>query len=109
MAADLGPYNVTALAVTPGYLRSEAMLEGFGVSEENWRDATKQDPHFIASETPHYVGRAVAALAADPRVAQKAGRTLSSWELAREYDFSDVDGSRPDWGRYFAEHIAGQR
>lgn len=107
MAADLRPCGVTAIAITPGFLRSEAMLDGFGVTEANWRDAAQQDPHFIASETPYYIGRAVAALAADPNVAQKAGRTLSSWGLAREYGFTDVDGSRPDWGEYFERHIAG--
>jgi hypothetical protein len=83
------------------------MLDGFGVTEENWRDAIQQDPHFTASETPYFVGRAVVALASDPRVAQKAGRTLTSWDLAREYGFTDVDGRQPHWGEYFATHIAG--
>ena len=78
-------------------------LDGFGVTEENWRDATASDPHFIASETPFYVGRAVAALAADPNVAAKAGRVFSSWDLAREYGFTDVDGRKPHWGEYFEE------
>jgi NAD(P)-dependent dehydrogenase (short-subunit alcohol dehydrogenase family) len=94
---------LTALAVTPGFLRSEAMLDLFGVTEANWRDAVAKEPHFIASETPFYVGRAVAALAADPKVASKAGRVFSSWELAKEYGFKDEDGSQPDWGRYFRE------
>lgn len=106
MAADLRRYNVTALAVTPGFLRSEAMLDHFGVTEENWRDGARKDPHFIASETPYYVGRAVAALARDPRVAEKAGKALTSWDLAREYGFTDVDGRQPHWGEYFAEHVA---
>jgi NAD(P)-dependent dehydrogenase (short-subunit alcohol dehydrogenase family) len=106
MAEDLRPYNVTALALTPGFLRSEAMLDGFGVTEETWRDAIQQDPHFAASETPRYVGRAVVALASDPQVAEKAGRTLASWDLAREYGFRDVDGTQPHWGEYFATHIA---
>ncbi len=95
--------RMTALAVTPGFLRSEEMLENFGVTEANWRDGAAKEPHFIASETPFYVGRAVAALAADPNVASKAGRVFSSWELAREYGFKDEDGRQPDWGRYFQE------
>lgn len=109
MAEDLRPYHVTALALTPGFLRSEAMLDHFGVTEENWQEGATKDPHFIASETPYYVGRAVVALASDPRVAEKSGKTLSSWDLAREYGFTDVDGSQPHWGEYFAEHIAGAR
>ena len=108
MAEELRDRGVTALAITPGYLRSEAILDYFGVTEENWRDAVKQDPHFIASETPEYVGRAMAALAGDPDVGRFAGQTLSSWQLAREYGFSDVDGERPDWRRYMAEHIYGR-
>jgi len=95
--------KLTALAVTPGFLRSEAMLELFGVTEANWREGAAREPHFIASETPFYVGRAVAALAADPDVASKAGRVFSSWQLAREYGFKDEDGRQPDWGRYFQE------
>lgn len=105
MAEELRPYNVTALALTPGFLRSEAMLEYFGVTEANWQEGAKKDPHFIASETPFYVGRAVAALAADPEVAVKSGGVYTSWGLAREYGFTDIDGRRPDWGRYFAEHV----
>jgi NAD(P)-dependent dehydrogenase (short-subunit alcohol dehydrogenase family) len=108
MAEDLQLHGVTALAVTPGFLRSEAMLDHFGVTEENWRDGAVKDPNFIASETPYYIGRAVAALASDPRVAEKSGKTLSSWGLAREYGFTDLDGSRPDWGAYFAEHVVGE-
>ena len=107
MAEDLRPHAVTALAVTPGFLRSEAMLDHFGVTEENWRDGADKDPHFIASETPYYIGQGIAALAADPHVADKSGRTLSSWGLAHEYGFTDVDGSRPDWGEYFAQHVVG--
>lgn len=106
MARDLQPHNVTAVALTPGFLRSEAMLDGFGVTEQNWRDAVTQDPHFIASETPVYIGRAVAALASDPRVSDKSGRALTSWDLAREYGFTDADGRQPNWGEYFAEHLA---
>ncbi|MFK7691760.1 SDR family oxidoreductase [Paenibacillus sp. HJGM_3] len=107
MAADLKPHNVTALALTPGFLRSEAMLDHFGVTKSNWRDAAKQDPHFIASETPLYVGRAVAALAADPNVSEKSGQSLSTWGLSEEYDFVDEDGTRPHWGNYFKEHVLG--
>lgn len=106
MAADLRPYHVTALAVTPGFLRSEAMLDHFGVTEQNWHEGARQDPHFIASETPYYIARAVVALACDPRVAERAGQTWSSWGLAREYGFSDLDGRQPDWGEYYATHIA---
>jgi NAD(P)-dependent dehydrogenase (short-subunit alcohol dehydrogenase family) len=108
MAEELRPYNVTALAVTPGFLRSEAVLDYLGVTEANWQEGAKKDPHFIASETPYYVGRAVAALAADPDVAGKSGKVLSSWGLAREYGFVDIDGRRPDWGRYFEENIANR-
>jgi len=101
MAADLMNTGVTAVAVTPGYLRSEAMLDRFGVTEDNWRDHVKKDPHFAESETPWFVGRAVAALAADPNVAAKSGKVYASWTLATEYLFSDRDGRRPDWGRHF--------
>jgi NAD(P)-dependent dehydrogenase (short-subunit alcohol dehydrogenase family) len=106
MAEELRPYKITALAVTPGFLRSEAMLDHFGVTEANWQDGARQDPHFIASETPFYIGRAIAALAADPNIAQKSGGAFSSWDLAKEYGFTDMDGRQPNWGRYFAEHIA---
>ncbi len=106
MAEELRPHGVTALAVTPGFLRSEAMLDLFGVTEANWPAGAQRDPHFIASETPYFVGRAVAALAADPHVAAKAGGVYSSWGLSDEYGFTDVDGRRPHWGRYFAEHVA---
>lgn len=102
MSRDLRDSHIAALALTPGFLRSEEMLERFGVSESNWRDGAAKDPHFIASETPAYVGRAVAALAADPQVARKSGRAWSSWQLAREYGFTDLDGSQPHWGEYFA-------
>lgn len=94
-AEELRPHDLTALAVTPGFLRSEAMLDGFGVTESTWRDAVAQDPHFAASATPRYVGRAVAALAADPHVHRKSGQVLTSWDLAKEYDLYDADGSRP--------------
>jgi hypothetical protein len=93
---------VAAVAVTPGFLRSEAVLDHFGVSAERWRDAIAEDPHFAESETPRFVGRGIAALAADPDVMTRSGEAFASWELAREYDFDDVDGARPDWGAYFA-------
>ncbi|RKI57691.1 SDR family NAD(P)-dependent oxidoreductase, partial [Corallococcus sp. AB049A] len=101
MSRDLRRTNITALAVTPGFLRSEEMLDGFGVKEANWRDAVKNVPDFIASETPSYVGRAVAALAADPDVRRRAGRVVASWTLAREYGFTDLDGSQPHWAEHF--------
>ncbi|WP_409175378.1 SDR family oxidoreductase [Brevibacillus fortis] len=103
MAEDLRPYGVTALALTPGFLRSEAMLDHFGVTEETWREAVKQDKHFIMSETPTYIGRAVVALASDPAVAEKTGKTVSTWGLSDEYPFTDRDGSRPHWGNYAEE------
>ncbi|WP_405952483.1 SDR family oxidoreductase [Streptomyces prunicolor] len=100
---ELGPRGATALALTPGWLRSEIMLEQFGVGEDNWRDALERVPHFAISETPRYVGRAVAALAADPEVARWNGQSLSSGGLAPVYGFTDVDGSRPDAWRYLVE------
>jgi NAD(P)-dependent dehydrogenase (short-subunit alcohol dehydrogenase family) len=109
LARELGPRGVTAVGLTPGFLRSEAMLDHFGVTEATWRDGVAADPHFALSETPRYVGRAVAALAADPEAARFAGRVLSSWGLAREYGFTDADGSRPDWGRWFADVVAPGR
>jgi NAD(P)-dependent dehydrogenase (short-subunit alcohol dehydrogenase family) len=108
MNEELRPHGVTALAVTPGFLRSEAMLDLFGVSEANWRDGVEQDENFIASETPYFVGRAVASLAADPNVAQKGGGVYSSWGLSDEYGFSDIDGNRPHWGRYFEAKFGGK-
>ena len=103
MARELRPHGVAAVAVTPGFLRSEAMLEHFGVTRETWRDGAKRDPNFIASETPLFVGRAVAALAADPHVMRKSGRVFASWTLSDEYRFTDEDGARPHWGRHFAK------
>lgn len=100
---ELGPRGATAVALTPGWMRSEIMLEAFGVTEENWHDAEERVPHFAISETPFYVGRAVAALAADPDVARWNGQSLSSGRLAREYGFTDRDGSRPDAWRYLVE------
>ena len=105
MAADLHAHRVTALAITPGFLRSEAVLDSLGVSEANWRDAVEKDPYFAESETPCFVGRAIAALAADPDVAKKRGGLFSSWALAKEYGFTDLDGRRPDWSTFFARKV----
>jgi NAD(P)-dependent dehydrogenase (short-subunit alcohol dehydrogenase family) len=101
-AADLRKHGVTAVALTPGFLRSEAMLDHFGVTADTWRDAIAKDRHFAASETPHYVGRAVAALATDPDVSRWSGHVLSSWQLMHEYGFTDLDGTQPDWGAHYA-------
>ncbi|MFE5299932.1 SDR family oxidoreductase [Streptomyces sp. NPDC056632] len=104
LAKELAEFGGTAVAVTPGWLRSEQMLGHFGVTEENWRDATADLPGFAIAESPVYVGRAVAALAADPERARWTGRSLSSGQLAREYGFTDADGSRPDaWGFMIAQ------
>ncbi|MEV0622582.1 SDR family oxidoreductase [Nonomuraea sp. NPDC050404] len=102
-AHELRPHGCTAVTLTPGWLRSELMLDLFEVSESNWRDATVREPHFVISETPRYVGRAVAALASDPDVMRWSGQSLSSGQLAREYGFTDVDGSQPDCWRYLVE------
>jgi NAD(P)-dependent dehydrogenase (short-subunit alcohol dehydrogenase family) len=101
MAADLKPHGVTALALTPGFLRSEAVLDHFGVAESNWRDAVAKDVHFAQSETPYYIGKAVVALASDPSIADKSGKALMSGDLAEEYGFTDADGSRPNWNVYY--------
>ncbi|MBL7257910.1 SDR family oxidoreductase [Paractinoplanes lichenicola] len=102
-AQELAPHGATAVALTPGWLRSEMMLEHFGVTEDNWLDGTKTDPHFAISESPAYVGRAVAALAADPDKARWNGKSTSSGDLAKVYGFTDLDGSRPDAWRYLVE------
>ncbi|MBM7714222.1 NAD(P)-dependent dehydrogenase (short-subunit alcohol dehydrogenase family) [Bacillus thermophilus] len=107
MAADLRPYNVTALAVTPGFLRSEAMLDHFGVTEANWKDAVKKEPHFIESETPYLIGQGIAALAADPNIFERTGTVQTSWDLSDEYQFSDIDGRNPHWGNYAKKHGLG--
>ncbi|HTW76663.1 MAG TPA: SDR family oxidoreductase [Thermoplasmata archaeon] len=99
--------RISAVAVTPGFLRSEFMLDQFGVREENWRDAIGKARHFEASETPYLLGRGVVALAADPQVHKKSGRVLGSWTLAREYGFTDRDGTRPNWGAVFARIAQG--
>jgi NAD(P)-dependent dehydrogenase (short-subunit alcohol dehydrogenase family) len=102
-AKDLAPHGATSVCITPGWLRSEMMLEAFGVAEENWRDATARIPHFAISETPRFVGRAIAALAADADRARWNGQSLSSGQLAQVYGFTDLDGSRPDAWRYVTE------
>lgn len=103
LAKELEPHRCTAVALSPGWLRSEQMLDNYGVKEENWRDATKKQPHFIITETPRYVGRAVAHLAADKNVARWNGQSLSSGQLAKVYNFTDLDGSQPDAWRYLVE------
>jgi NAD(P)-dependent dehydrogenase (short-subunit alcohol dehydrogenase family) len=102
-AKDLAPHGATSVSVTPGWLRSEMMLEHYAVSEDNWRDALAKVPHFAISETPRFVGRAVAALAADPDRSRWNGQSLSSGGLAKVYGFTDLDGSRPDAWRYIVE------
>lgn len=101
LAFELRRSKVAAVAITPGFLRSESMLEHFGVTAEDWRAGGKKDPNFLESESPLFLGRAVAALAADKAIMRRSGAILSSWELAREYGFTDEDGSRPDWGAHF--------
>ncbi|MEU8684327.1 SDR family oxidoreductase [Streptomyces sp. NPDC048611] len=100
---ELAPHRAAAVAVTPGWLRSEKMLEAFGVTEDNWRDATADVPHFCIAESPVYVARAVVALAADPDVARWTGQVVSSGQLAPLYGFTDTDGTRPDCWRYLVE------
>jgi NAD(P)-dependent dehydrogenase (short-subunit alcohol dehydrogenase family) len=102
-AKDLAPYKATAVCITPGWMRSEMMLDIYGVREENWRAATAKQPHFVISETPRFIGRAVAALAADPERARWSGQSLSSGGLAKVYGFRDLDGSQPDCWRYMRE------
>jgi NAD(P)-dependent dehydrogenase (short-subunit alcohol dehydrogenase family) len=104
-AQELSPHEGTAVALTPGWMRSEAMLEHHGVSEENWREATEHTPHFCISESPRYVGRAVAALAGDPDKSRWSGQSLSSGQLAQAYGFTDLDGTRPDCWRYMVEVV----
>jgi NAD(P)-dependent dehydrogenase (short-subunit alcohol dehydrogenase family) len=112
MARELRKRDIVSVALTPGFLRSEAVLEHFGVNEANWKDAGNRKINqnsadqndapadFMVSESPRYIGRAVVALAADPNVKKKSGRVFSSWALAREYGFTDLDGTRPHWGNY---------
>ena len=103
LAHELKPHGATAVSLTPGWLRSEAMLDAYRVTEANWQEATKVQPHFAISESPAFVGRAVAALAADPEVSRWNGKSLSSGQLAKIYGFTDLDGSRPDAWRYVVE------
>jgi NAD(P)-dependent dehydrogenase (short-subunit alcohol dehydrogenase family) len=103
LAQELRPHQCTAVVLTPGWLRSEMMLDHFGVTEANWRDATVKEPHFVISETPHFIGRAVASLAADLDVGRFSGQSLSSGQLAKVYGFTDLDGSQPDAWRYIRE------
>src|SRR6266849_2212564 len=111
MSRELRKRNVVSVALTPGFLRSEAVLDHFGVTEANWKDAGKKGgpnasnqndagTDFMVSESPRYVGRAVVALATDPKMKKKNGRVFSSWALAREYGFTDLDGTQPHWGDY---------
>jgi NAD(P)-dependent dehydrogenase (short-subunit alcohol dehydrogenase family) len=100
LAEELRKDRIASVSITPGFLRSESMLQGFGVTEANWRDGAKKDPNFLQSESPLFVGRAVAALAADRHALDRSGDLLSSWALAREYGFTDANGERPDWGLY---------
>jgi NAD(P)-dependent dehydrogenase (short-subunit alcohol dehydrogenase family) len=102
LADELRSHRIAVVSLTPGFLRSESMLAYFKVTEAKWRDAGKKDPNFLHSETPLFIGRAVAALAADPKVLERSGDLLSSWELGREYDLVDADGRRPDWGAQYA-------
>ncbi|MCC5576126.1 SDR family NAD(P)-dependent oxidoreductase [Microtetraspora sp. AC03309] len=104
-AAELKPYGVAAVAITPGFLRSEAMLDHFGVTEDNWRDGAAKDPNFAHSETPAYLGRAVAALAADPDIMRRTGRALATWDLYKEYGFTDTDGTQPDFAAHWASAL----
>ncbi|MGZ6317351.1 MAG: SDR family oxidoreductase [Anaerolineales bacterium] len=104
-AEELRPFHVAAIAVSPGFLRSEAMLDHFGVTEANWRDAIKKDENFAVSETPHYIGRAVAALASDAHIMAKSGEALATWNLFKEYGFTDLDGTQPDWGNHARDKL----
>ncbi len=103
LGQELAPLGSTAVALTPGWLRSEMMLEHFSVTEENWREGTRVEPHFVISESPRFVGRAVVALATDSERARWNGQTVSSGELAKVYGFRDLDGSQPDCWRYMRE------
>jgi NAD(P)-dependent dehydrogenase (short-subunit alcohol dehydrogenase family) len=113
MSRELRKQSIVSVALTPGFLRSERVLDHFGVTEANWKDVGKRKKKdqnspdqndapsdFMVSESPRYIGRAVVALAADPKVKEKTGRVFSTWGLAREYGFTDLDGTRPDWGKY---------
>ncbi|UOQ46361.1 SDR family oxidoreductase [Halobacillus salinarum] len=105
MSEDLKAYNITSIALTPGFIRSEYMLDLFGVTEENWQEGAKVEKHFIASETPFYIGEALKQLALDKDVQRFNGRTLSTWELSEIYGFKDADGRQPHWGNYYKNHV----
>jgi NAD(P)-dependent dehydrogenase (short-subunit alcohol dehydrogenase family) len=110
LAEEQAPRGVTAVALAPGFMRTEEVLATFGATEDDWRDVAQRSPQarsygLAGSESPCFVGRAVAALAADPQRLRYSGSVLSSWRLADEYGFADVDGERPHWGRYFAENF----
>lgn len=107
-AAELRPHGVAAVSLTPGFLRSEALLEHFGVTEANWRDGAAKDPNFAHSETPAYLGRAVVALAADPDVMARTGRALATWDLYKEYGFTDTDGTQPDFAAHWARNLEAE-
>jgi hypothetical protein len=102
------PRGLTSVSLTPGFLRSEEMLDHFGVTEETWRDGIEQDRWFAISETPRYIGRAVVALATDPDVGRWSGQALSSGRLAKVYGFTDLDGSQPECSRFFADAYFGE-
>lgn len=108
MAIELQPKGITAVALTPGFLRSEQMLDYFGVTEANWRDAIVKEPYFAESETPYFIGQAVVALATDPKVSSKNGQALATWHLAPEYGFKDADGSQPHWWNFFVQKQAAE-
>lgn len=110
LAEELAPHGIAAVAIAPGFMRTEEVLATMGATEENWREVARtskqaQGYGFAGSETPCFVGRAIAALAADPQVTRKSGSILSSWTLSEEYGFTDVNGERPHWGRYFAQNF----
>jgi NAD(P)-dependent dehydrogenase (short-subunit alcohol dehydrogenase family) len=106
---ELEPHGITSVSLTPGFLRSEEMLDHFGVTEDGWRDGIEEDKWFAISETPRYIGRAVAALAADPGKSRWSGQALSSGVLAKHYGVTDLDGSQPEASRFFAEVYFGDK
>lgn len=113
LGEELADKHVAALAVAPGFMRTEAVLDTFGATEATWREIAATHPQaqnfgLAGSETPQFVGRAVAALAADRDVMAKSGGLYSSWDLSEAYGFADIDGARPNWGRYVAEHFPQQ-
>jgi NAD(P)-dependent dehydrogenase (short-subunit alcohol dehydrogenase family) len=97
LALQLRPHKIAVVSLTPGFLRSEEMLDRFGVTEATWREGIKRDKYFAYSETPFYVGKAVVALACDKQIMQKSGQSLDAGKLAREYGFTDIDGTQPVW------------